>query len=962
MKLLRLRAEGFGPLRGEYVFDPDRVTLVVDRNEAGKSSLLSAIAAALYGLDSDRRSHRVITPLERWRPWAGEGYALELELSAGGERYVVRRDFARGTVEVRNAEGTDVTQAFREGRDEVPVGKKLLGLDAAEFEKCALVRQSELDLVVPAEERARRHATLAARLENAADTRGGDTNAAEAVQVLQGALRRYHCDVLGFEGTVDVAITRLETKLGMLDAELHALDHDLQAVAGPLDELTALGVEEQQHRTHLARLEGERRAGTVAELARRLKEDDGHRAERARLLEEVASLKAYAHVPAGAEAELREAIAGFTSAERNLESLVQRRRDEQARERQQLEGEAQALARYDTLTLADADRCMTLAAELKRTGEEDQRLRAELAGARDRVAARGAEPERLSALATRFQSLPPEAEQLLRAQASLTLGVQTEVAELEQSRTGHSELLRDVDAARSRRRLPGWFVLALGAGTAIAGGVVTLLHGEARVWEALLVVGGVLGTGGALLLATAAGHRSAAREEALRALTAANHRLNALRQRRAENEVEVDALAHTLGLRDGTELMRTWNEHVGLIDEGGPLRRTQDELDRLEQRRRAQLDEVRALLAPCGGGPADPSHLERVGAGIRHLAAVRQRLEELDRSWTWIDEERRVVEATAGGLRERAVRILQSAGLAHDPARPWNEHVEELAGRVRSRARHAVLTDELVPQADRLVLPAAERAVLEQQLAHAQQEGIPPDAPPRNSIAIDREAKSAQNALELLQRRRQDIRLQINDVCRRVQETRPDKEAQRAATAHALARAQRFKRAVERAVAGIQSAASDTHRRWAEFLNERVSELLNAFGTRVEQLRFGEDLDFSVRMWNGQQAPRGKAVMQLSAGARDQLHLAVRLAISEFLSRPGQPLPLLFDDVFATSDDERARAGLRLVIEHFARQHQVIVVTCHRARHELLAKLDPALWDAGVSWVEASSARAATQG
>ena len=53
MKILRLRVDGFGPLRGEWSFSADKLNLVVDGNERGKSSLLAAIHAALYGLDDD---------------------------------------------------------------------------------------------------------------------------------------------------------------------------------------------------------------------------------------------------------------------------------------------------------------------------------------------------------------------------------------------------------------------------------------------------------------------------------------------------------------------------------------------------------------------------------------------------------------------------------------------------------------------------------------------------------------------------------------------------------------------------------------------------------------------------------------------------------------------------------------------------------------------------------------------
>src|SRR5262249_55219874 len=147
--------------------------------------------AALYGLDDDRRTHRVVTPLERWRPWDNGAFKVELDLESDGRRLTIKRDFGRGAIEVWNDKGQDVTEEFRSGKDEYPVGQKLLGLDAAESEKCAPARRGELDGVGPGEERARRMSTLHARLENAADTRVGDTNATEALQVLAGAAANY---------------------------------------------------------------------------------------------------------------------------------------------------------------------------------------------------------------------------------------------------------------------------------------------------------------------------------------------------------------------------------------------------------------------------------------------------------------------------------------------------------------------------------------------------------------------------------------------------------------------------------------------------------------------------------------------------------------------------------------------------------------------------------------------------
>ena len=177
MKLLRLRVDGFGPIAGTWTFDPTRLNVVVDDNERGKSSLLAAITAALYGLGSDRRVHKPMTPLERHRPWSGGAYAVELEFEAQGRRWRVARDFARETVTVHDDTGREVTTEFSTGKGEFAIGALLLKLDASEFEKCALVRQGDLDRVVPSDDRDRRESTLRARLEGAVDSAAGDTNA-----------------------------------------------------------------------------------------------------------------------------------------------------------------------------------------------------------------------------------------------------------------------------------------------------------------------------------------------------------------------------------------------------------------------------------------------------------------------------------------------------------------------------------------------------------------------------------------------------------------------------------------------------------------------------------------------------------------------------------------------------------------------------------------------------------------
>jgi DNA repair exonuclease SbcCD ATPase subunit len=955
VKLLRLTADGFGALRGTLAFDPARLTVVLDDNERGKTTMLEAVMAALYGLNGDRRSHRPLTPKERWRPWSGGTYRVELEVECDGRRLTVTRDFDRDTVKVVDERGREITSEFREGKDQFPVGRKLCGLDAAEFEMCALVRQGTLEAIVPADERERRASTMAARLETAAAVRVGDTNASEALQVLEAALRRYEAPELEFTGTVENAIQRLEVKLGLLEADLKSIEHDRSRLVPPLEELSRLAEEERTVRDELEGLEAERRSGRAAEARRRLDDDREHRAELQRLRGEFESLAAGRVFPANAEIQFQEAVARHEEASRNLASLEARRKEEIERERRSIERDLEPLAAWAERSEADADRCVALAAELRKLALEENQLHEDVFTLREALAGGTHDPDRMRWLARRFRALEDEEQRLLRGQSERVLDHQSEVAELERRRTRSDESLQAVDQRRARVRGPAWILVVAGfAALAVAGWMAM----RPAAWPPLaapLVMGAglVAGLGGIALMRY--GRRVAAqeRDQALRDLTESHHRLNELKAQRAETELALDELARSQGYRDQIELLRDWSEYLRLTDESAPAVRAQEQLAAVERRRREALEDARGLLSKDGGAAVEPDELERAGEAIRRSAALRQRLEEQEQRWSWIDEERRVAAAATAGLHERALRILQGAGLVYDPERSWEDHARDLAERAKGRARLAVLREELIPMAEAQVLGEEDRSQLEAQAAAADPAPATETAP-RSPDEIDAESNRCRKALDLNQRRRADLRVEIEEIRRRVTSQHPETLAQRDRMAQALARARRFHAAVELARDSIQTVATETHRRWADFLNRRVAELLVALGTGIEQVRFGDDLDFSVRVAGRPPLARAVADLQLSAGARDQLYLAIRIAVSEYLSRGRPPIPLLLDDVFASSDDERARAGAALLAAAVTTGHQVVMLTCHRGRYRSMLDSDAQGWGVGIDVVDAS--------
>ena len=477
MKLLRLGTSGFGGLRGYFRFDPEHVSIVVDDNERGKTTLLAAITAALYGLGDDRRSHRLMTPLERWRPWDGSSYDVEIEVEESGNRYTISRDFDRCTVDVRDGAGRDVSAEFREGKDQYPVGQKLLGLDADEFERCAFVRQGDLFQVVPGDEKERREITLRSRLEAAADSRIGDSRASDALGAIDAALRRYTCDELEFTGTADHAIQRLTAKEALLETEQKTLENDYARIERPLAQLAELTEREHETRAALEQIENARRARMAGEARAQLEEDRVHREEIDTLRQEAAQLVRWASLPLDAEGQLRETKAKLEAAQAKLADLEKAHGEELERQRARLEEDLRGLGPFESGSGADADRCVTLAAELRRTAEDDARLRDEVFQLREALASGGHDGDRLQWLGHRLGGLSDAHQGLLRRQSERALEYQTEVALLENQRTVSSETLRAIDSRRSAMSVPGWFLLALGFAGILAGSVVVAIQG-----------------------------------------------------------------------------------------------------------------------------------------------------------------------------------------------------------------------------------------------------------------------------------------------------------------------------------------------------------------------------------------------------------------------------------------------------------------------------------------------------
>jgi uncharacterized protein YhaN len=77
--------------------------------------------------------------------------------------------------------------------------------------------------------------------------------------------------------------------------------------------------------------------------------------------------------------------------------------------------------------------------------------------------------------------------------------------------------------------------------------------------------------------------------------------------------------------------------------------------------------------------------------------------------------------------------------------------------------------------------------------------------------------------------------------------------------------------------------------------------------------------------------------VQLSRGTREQLYLSMRFGLIEDYETRAEPLPILMDDVLVNFDDVR-REHVLDILRDFARDRQVIILSCHERLLETYLK------------------------
>ena len=421
------------------------------------------------------------------------------------------------------------------------------------------------------------------------------------------------------------------------------------------------------------------------------------------------------------------------------------------------------------------------------------------------------------------------------------------------------------------------------------------------------------------------------------------------RRQAAMQDAEMADRRVSQGKTDLTAAVRRWRESLAAAGlpttlSPGKLRRLLHGLDQIVQvrrrleagreelaRRRSELqsfsDKIAQLASEAGLSTEGQRPLDRLQA-LSELLREQQgrvgRRRVVRRRWQLLHRKRLKLARLMRRLKSRRSELLRRAGV---------KNAQELRQRALEYARAELLRS----QRDGL-----QREIAETIAGHCAEEVVGSTLQGDAGTRLDA-------AREQLAVRLQSLEKQLQE---RFEERGSLTQEQRSLVAdRRLAESQLDLAVIQRRIAGV------AHRWQVLAVTNRI---LDSIRTAYEQHRQPESLQeasgYLERLTQGRYGrvwtPLGEHVLRvddregnphpvelLSRGTREQVFLALRLALAASYARRGAALPMVLDDVLVNFDAQRAKAAAGVLRDFAAAGHQVLAFTCHEHMLKLFRSL-----------------------
>jgi len=954
MKIKRLRTNAFGMLNREYTFDTSLANLVIEGNEKGKSTMVAAITAALYGLLKRPTFKGDLSEWKKFQPIGNTSYRVEMEVALPDKELIIFRDFNRAVIIVRDKlTNKNITPEYLElGRD--IVGERLLGLTREQFLKTALVKQQELDAIDKAQD-------LTTKIQATVDSSSGDVTANQAIDTLDDVLKKYPGKTFkSGSGMIETEIERLEQKNSEAKKKMSELEQERRQADKELTRLEKLGMEQREYEEQRKIVEYLVRVAELKENEHKQKSNDQQKQRFSDAEIELGALSEYANFPAS-EYETLVQLSGELN---QMDKEIEDRRNELNQIKQKLstvEIQSESLKSFAQFTTKDKDLIGALVANLKGGYKKIEDIEKQIEQEKEEIRADGFNLEEESRLRSKFEPVSERDKDFIARYDKTKLGIENETLRVETQLSSVENQIAVIEKTRKDKRFKGMASTAAGLILTIAGSILLPMV-SIVVGIPLIVIGLVAAARG--LWAVRSSRRISSEEYA--ELTKEKSRL------------DEEHNNYTQQLKDITHKLESFaTEHYfespqQIVDEFalfGQLAGRVSKLRRLEDNQNSAKVDLASFKSQAYGywkkvdEKADiegvtETAISKVYEELKQFLELQEEKHRSENSKIKLQGQITRLEKTKGENHREISDILSAAGIGETAN--LEEAAMEFRNKLKKHGRFLELKDRVIPElrnsidTDAVVIQRQEKMnKLKEEI-----EGLEKQAPELANLSADKsfsqyseEFRASSQKLTEVERERQTLRPALNTI-EKYQDEYPDLEEELESCQVELQKVKDFQISVSLARKVLSEISKETHRHWANVLNERANAIISKLNPNYEQVKFDEDLSFTIKskcdgyIWEHKQF-----ATMISPGGRDPIYLAIRLALSDYFSPTGSSLPIILDEPFASRDDFGFEAGMKFILEQVLPKHQIIILTCHRQRHQWLGDKYPEWWKKFISEV-----------
>ena len=925
LRWLRLTADRFGILEGEIQLDPVRLTLLIGRNETGKSTFIAALIAALYGVDTSLRRNDPRPYIEDFHPWSGNEYKVELALEMNGRHLEIVRDFAKNTFNVNDFALGDITKQYGGSRHRDRFGEVLTGgLSAGGFLRSFIIAQEQASLLAQPEE-------LVEKIQAIVTASPGDSTTRVAQDLLEKALDRVQAESY-FKTPVKAgsAQKKLEEEILRIKQEISELKAKLVESSADLAELSA---KEERKQQLLLELEQVRKGALLAEkkeIEQKIGDIQNAAQRIERLQEEEKTLEEAKHFPLDLVMRFNGTLERYRE---RLEAALNA--DQEKRNRfEALQVERKRLDTYkdlDSLDIPQVDEFtndLRLWVKLHKNCEryaEEQDLQREL------LAKEGIYANRL--------------EYVINTVSGWKEGTIEHFENMNRERKVLEDVYKAADEKVATHRLPKKKIRVTFLGTMIIAITLIAAFLAAIEWKVEDNAGiALIVTLTAVFLVIVIGlieHLRYKREEKRfrRDLEKAAKALHKI-------EIQLKDLATSVGLESPDLLQDIIKDYYRLSGKGSQYFKSSAVSEQGKEELRQVSDRIAPYLEKAGvisaGGQITRGDVEGFIARLDRYHTDLQTILDLENRYESACSDSRRAEDRVQELWNELRTLFDAASI------PFGEDLELAVADFNHTAERAKRLREIGDQVQSLQKNQSKAVIVTKYRSRLhdivrQLEGLTQIEAQEDELAEHRRQEELiSSELRLIDREINDERVRLANETARLPKLLRDAEHTLILTKQKLEGLNIQVEAANLALQTITEVEKEVFGNAARILNEKLAPILISFIPRWKSAIFDDQLRLHLQdEITAKQLEPEDIERVLSAGARDALYLGARMALGDFLAGGIVNAPYVLDEPFAHLDDERFFNGMKLLMNQVIAGNQVILLTCHKARHaQWLQSLD----------------------